>query len=63
MKNTEKMGDYQPSTLIDYRAGRPLEIEPIWGEPLRAAKAAKMHAPHLAKLYRELGALEQAERK
>lgn len=63
MKNTGKMGDYQPSTLIDYKAGRPLEIEAIWGEPLRAAQDAKVPAPHLAELYRKLVALDRAQRK
>ena len=43
------MGDFKPSTLIDYLAGRPLEIEPIWGEPLRRAKALGIAAPQLAK--------------
>ena len=38
MKRTEMMGDFKPSTLIDYLAGRPLEIEAIWGEPLRRAR-------------------------
>ncbi len=63
MKNTEKMGHYKPSTLIDFLAGRPLEIEAIWGEPLRAAQAAKVRAPHLEELYRELLALDRPHRK
>lgn len=63
MKATEKMGNYTPSTLVDYLARRPLEIEPIWGEPLRAAQAAKVQAPQLAKLYHELLALDHALRK
>ena len=33
MQRTQNMGDYKPSTLLDWEAGRPLEIEPIWGEP------------------------------
>lgn len=63
MKNTEQMGHYKPSTLVDYMARRPLEIEAIWGEPLRAAQAAGIKAPQLEKLYRELLALDQARRK
>ncbi|MEO5716973.1 MAG: 2-dehydropantoate 2-reductase [Chthoniobacterales bacterium] len=62
MKNTKEMGHYKPSTLIDYLAGRPLEIEAIWGEPLRAARAAQVQAPRLEKLYRELVALDRAPR-
>ena len=37
MKRTETLGAYKPSTLIDFEAGEPLEIEAIWGEPLRRA--------------------------
>ena len=63
IKQTRTMGDFKPSTLIDYLAGRPLEIEPIWGEPLRRGQAKGIEAPQLAKLYRELTALDRAERK
>ena len=63
IKQTRTMGDFKPSTLIDYLAGRPLEIEPIWGEPLRRGQAKGIEAPQLAKLYRELTALDLAERK
>ncbi|MBA3963546.1 MAG: 2-dehydropantoate 2-reductase [Chthoniobacterales bacterium] len=54
MKRTETMGAYKPSTLIDYLAGRPLEIEAIWGEPLRRAREKKVSAPQLEKLHEEL---------
>jgi 2-dehydropantoate 2-reductase len=63
MKNTEKMGRYRPSTLLDAEAGRPLEVEAIWGEPLRAARAANVQAPHLEQIYRELLAHDDAIRK
>ncbi len=62
MKNTEQMGNYKPSTLIDLQAGRPLEVEAIWGEPLRAAQAAGVETPRLENLYRELVALDRSER-
>lgn len=54
MKRTEKMGAYKPSTLIDYEAGKPLELEAIWGEPLRRARAAGAQVPHLSALYEQL---------
>lgn len=57
MKRTEKMGSYKPSTLIDFEAGRPLELEAIWGEPLRAGIAAGASMPRLAALYQELRAI------
>ncbi len=31
---TPTMGAYQPSSLGDYLAGREVEVEAIWGEPL-----------------------------
>jgi 2-dehydropantoate 2-reductase len=54
MKRTDAMGAYKPSTLIDFEAGKPLEIEAIWGEPLRRARAAGCATPHLAALYEQL---------
>jgi 2-dehydropantoate 2-reductase len=62
MKRTETMGAYKPSTLIDYLAGRPLEIEAIWGEPYRRARAAGVAAPHLENLYQQLLSLDRAQR-
>lgn len=60
MKRTEKMGAYKPSTLIDFEAGRPLELEAIWGEPLRRARAAGAAVPELSALYEELTRLDPA---
>jgi 2-dehydropantoate 2-reductase len=54
IKRTEAMGAYKPSTLIDFEAGRPLEIEPIWGEPLRRAMAAGAVTPRWLELYTSL---------
>lgn len=58
IKRTESMGAYKPSTLIDFQAGRPLEIEAIWGEPLRRAAAAGALTPRLKELYEKLKALD-----
>ena len=38
---------YQLSTLVDWLAGRELEIEAMWGEPLRRAKGIGLSLPHL----------------
>lgn len=54
MKRTEKMGAYKPSTLLDFAAGKPLELEAIWGEPLRRARGAGMEMPQLSALYEQL---------
>ena len=48
------MGAYQPSSLVDYRAGREVEVEAIWGEPLRRARAKGVPVPRLAALYERL---------
>jgi 2-dehydropantoate 2-reductase len=40
-----------------------LEIEAIWGEPLRRAEAAGVRTPRLEKLYRELVALDRSSGK
>jgi 2-dehydropantoate 2-reductase len=54
---TEKMGAYKPSSLIDYLADKPVELESIWGEPLRRGQTLGAKMPELAKLYAELAAL------
>ena len=51
---TRPMGPYKPSTMLDYLAQKPLEVEPIWGEPLRRAKAKGVPAPRLEALYATL---------
>ena len=51
---TPGMGAYQPSSLVDFLAGREVEVEAIWGEPLRLAQAAGMPMPRLAALYQTL---------
>lgn len=45
---------YKPSTMLDWLAGRPLELEPIWGEPLRRARRLGVPAPELERLHAEL---------
>jgi len=51
---TEKMGAYQPSSLIDFVEGRPVELEAIWGEPLRRGQSKDVEMPELKNLYREI---------
>lgn len=51
IERTRAMGPYKPSTLVDWLEGRELEIEPIWGEPLRRAAVAGVSAPRLQALY------------
>jgi len=56
---TPPMGAYQPSSLVDFLAGREVEVESIWGEPLRRARAAGVEMPRLANLYARLVAVCQ----
>jgi 2-dehydropantoate 2-reductase len=58
IKRTENMSAYKPSTLLDWEAGKPLEIEAIWGEPLRRAVAAGANTPRLEMVYALLKALD-----
>lgn len=51
---TPPMGPYRPSSLVDFLAGRAVEVEAIWGEPLRQAQAAGAAMPRLEKLYDRL---------
>jgi 2-dehydropantoate 2-reductase len=48
---TRPLGVYKPSSMLDYQAGRPVEIEAIWGEPLRRGTAAGASMPCLATIY------------
>jgi 2-dehydropantoate 2-reductase len=54
------MGAYQPSSMIDWRLGRPVEVEEIWGEPWRRGVAAGAAMPRLEMLYRLLARLAAA---
>lgn len=45
------MGPYRPSSLLDHQAGRDVEVEAIWGEPLRRGEAAGVAMPELERLY------------
>ncbi len=51
---TEKMEPYLPSMKLDHDAGRPLEVEAIFGAPLRAAEAAGCDVPGLREIYKSL---------
>jgi 2-dehydropantoate 2-reductase len=51
---TRSMGEYKPSSLVDYLAGRTVEVGAIWGEPLRLGIEAGLDLPKLETLYRLL---------
>jgi 2-dehydropantoate 2-reductase len=54
IERSYSMGAYQPSSMIDWRLGRPVEVEAIWGEPWRQGVAAGAAMPRLEMLYRLL---------
>lgn len=58
VERTRVMGAYRASTLLDYEQGKPLELESMFGEPLRRARAAGAATPRLAALWAVLQALE-----
>jgi 2-dehydropantoate 2-reductase len=59
MTRAEKMAGFKPSTLVDWENGKPLEIEPIWGEPLRRVVAAGGQMPRTEMIYALLRQLDQ----
>lgn len=50
-ERTAKIGGYRPSSLIDFEAGRDVEVEEIWGEPVRRARKVGAAVPRLEMLY------------
>lgn len=46
-RSTSTMGDYRPSTMIDFVEGHAMEIEAIFGEPMKRARALKIDTPYL----------------
>jgi len=59
---TLEMGAYRASTLVDFERGQPLELESLFLEPLRQARAAGVSTPRLARLCEVLQALDSPRR-
>jgi 2-dehydropantoate 2-reductase len=58
IERTRKMGTYHASTLIDFERGQPLELEALFLEPLRQARATGVPVPRLTNLCRVLQQLD-----
>ncbi|MCH8473869.1 MAG: 2-dehydropantoate 2-reductase [Opitutales bacterium] len=58
---TRSMGAYAPSSLLDYQAGKAVEVEPIFGIPLRRGEEAGVSLPTLRALYLLLCHLVRAQ--
>ncbi|MCX7823853.1 MAG: 2-dehydropantoate 2-reductase [Syntrophobacterales bacterium] len=59
IKDTKVMKPYKTSMLLDYEAGRPMEIEAILGNAVRKAEEFGIEVPHLKTLYGVLSIVEQ----
>lgn len=55
---TAKMTPYRTSMKIDHELGRPMEVEAVFGAPLRAATAAGCACPQIETLYRQLKSID-----
>ena len=51
IEETRRMEGYKPSSMLDYVAGREVEVEAIFGEPLRRGLAKSVVMPRLETLY------------
>jgi 2-dehydropantoate 2-reductase len=51
---TDKMPPYATSMMLDFLARRPMEVEAIYGNPMRLAGSRGVPVPRIAMLYREL---------
>lgn len=54
LSRTMSMDAYKPSMMIDREMGRPMEIEAIYGEPIRRAEATGLKLPRMRELYQQL---------
>jgi len=57
---TVAMPPYRASMKIDYDDGKPMEVEAIYGNPLRKARTAGAALPLVETLYRQLKFLDDA---
>ncbi len=62
VNDTLRMESYKPSMKLDYDAGRPMEIEAIYREPLRQARAKGTEMQKVSELYQLLRFLEAGSR-
>jgi len=54
LEYTQQMKPYRTSMKIDYDESRPLEVEAIFGNPMRVAQQAGVKLPQIEVLYRML---------
>jgi 2-dehydropantoate 2-reductase len=59
LNDTRHMVPYDSSMRLDYRAGRPMEIEAIFGNTLRAAQQVDHRPPQIEMLYQQLAFMDR----
>lgn len=57
IERSSSMGSYRPSSMIDYEAGHLVEVEAIWGEPVKQGESAGASMPRTKMLHRIIGHL------
>ncbi|MGB3309406.1 MAG: putative 2-dehydropantoate 2-reductase [Nodosilinea sp.] len=61
LAHTEQMAPYRTSMKIDFDEGRPLEVEAIYGNPMRVAQEAGAAVPKIEMLYHQLKAIDRRQ--
>ena len=51
IEGTRRMSPYKSSMLVDFEAGRPMEVEAILGNAIRVARRLGVAVPHMESLY------------
>ena len=54
MEKTKNMGEFIPSSAIDYKEHRPVEYEAIWGIPLKIARSTGLALPNWSQLDQDI---------
>ena len=63
MGRTDVMAAYRPSTMIDFLDGAPMEVESMFGEPLRRATTLGVATPYLALITAQMWSLDASRRR
>jgi 2-dehydropantoate 2-reductase len=62
IRDTDRMEPYAPSMKLDFDFGKHMEIEAIYGVPLRAAASRGVKLPRIEMLYQALSLLNNREK-
>mmetsp|Transcript_20725 Transcript_20725/g.46245 ORF Transcript_20725/g.46245 Transcript_20725/m.46245 type:complete len:472 (-) Transcript_20725:74-1489(-) len=59
MNLSDTMGPYKPSTMLDFKARRPMEVKYLFRKPLDRAKQLNVPVPHLETLVTQIEAFQR----